>query len=366
MKLKFLCKFLIAIVIFIVLIYILDFATFFTRGYQYSEFKQTKKIDWNKNIYRQFCPAKYWTKYISIQDWYPSVEFRDVEKTTQNDKSPIILFGGSYMHGDEITFEESFSYKLSKLTNRDVYNRAFSGKDPKFMLFQTQLYYVLKNFYILKEFNKEIDINTFIFNLGFDKTTTKNLQKIFKNEKSAETVYKNFEKLAKSKTPEYVFYTYMFDHLRRIQVKIFMPITIYREIVYKKEKNNNLILQDTFCNGYRISSLPSFFEEQCVRYKIHNKKDETLKLFELYIRKTKELLAKNNPNIKFIIINYKIYEDYYYDKIDTMFEDDKNIIVLDIRDYVSEKIMFSNPNINHPLGTVWSKAIPQFVEKFNL
>ena len=193
-------------------------------------------------------------KYVSIQDWFPHVEFRDIEKTTQNNKSPILLFGGSYMYGDEITFEESFSYKLSKQTNTDVYNRAFSGKDPKFMLFQAQLYYIMKNFYILKQQNENLDINTFIYNLGFDKTTTKNLQKIFKNEKSAETVYKNFEKLAKSKTPEYVFYIYMYDHVRRIQVSIFSPITIYKEVLYKKEKNNNLVLEDTFCNGYRILS----------------------------------------------------------------------------------------------------------------
>lgn len=359
-------KALLIISILIITIYTLDFVTFFTRAYQYSEYKQTKKIDWKKNIYEQFCPAKYWAKFISVQEHYQYIEFRDALTEKENNKSPILLLGGSFMHGDELSFEESFSYKLSKETNRNVYNRAFSGKDPKFMLFQTQLYYIIKNFYILKQQNKELDISTFIYNLGFDKTTTKNLQKIFNDKKSAKIIYKNFDKIANEKNIEYAFYTFMFDHTRRMQVKAFTPITVYSEVFYKKENNNNLVLQDTFASKYRILSLPAFFEEQYVDYICKHKEKETLELLGLYIRKTKELLEKNNPNIKFIVIYYQINDNYAHNDIKNLLKNDKNIILVNIKDYVSEEVMFSNPQSNHPPSIVWKKAIPQIAKQFNL
>ena len=359
-------KALLIISILIITIYTLDFATFFTRAYQYSEYKKTKKIDWKKNIYEQFCPAKYWAKIISVQEHYKHMEFRDALTEKENNKSPILLFGGSYMYGDELSFEESFSYKLSKETNRNVYNRAFLGKDPKFMLLQTQLYYIVKNFYILKQQNKELDINTFIYNLGFDKTTTKNLQKIFENNKAKKTVYKNFQNLAKEKNVEYAFYIFMFDHIRRMQVKTFTPISVYSEVFYKKGNNNNLILQDTFTSRYRILSLPSFYEEQYVDHLCKHKEQETLALLGLYIRKTKELLEKNNPNIKFVVIYYQINDNYEHEDIKKLLENDKNIILVNIKDYVSEEIIFSNPQSNHPPSIVWEKAIPQIAKQFNL
>ena len=359
-------KALLIIFIIITTIYTLDFTIFFARAYQYSEYKQTKKINWKKNIYEQFCPAKYWAKFISVQEHYQYADFRDTLTKKENNKSPILLLGGSYMHGDELTFEESFSYKLSKETHRNVYNRAFSGKDPKFMLFQTQLYYIMKNFHILKQQNKELDINTFIYNLGFDRTTTKNLQKIFKNNKTKETVCKNFQNIAEEKDIEYAFYIFMFDHIRRMQVKMFTPITIYSEVFYKKENNNNLILQDTFDPKYRILSLPAFYEEQYINYLCTHKEKETLELLGLYISKTKELLEKNNPNIKFIVIYYQINDNYSHDDIKEILKNDKNIILVNIKDYVSEEIMFSDPQSNHPPSIVWEKAIPKIAKQFNL
>ena len=359
-------KILLIILVLFVSIYTLDYAIFFARAYQYSEFKQTKKINWKKNLYEQFCPAKYWAKFISVQEHYQHIEFRDALTEKENNKSPILLLGGSYMHGDELSFEESFSYKLSKMSNRNVYNRAFSGKDPKFMLFQTQLYYIIKNFCILKQQNKELDINTFINNLGFDKTTTKNLQKIFNDKKSAKIIYKNFDKIANEKNIEYAFYTFMFDHTRRMQVKMFTPITVYSEVFYKKEKNNNLVLQDTFNSRYRILSLPDFYEEQYTNYLCTKKEEETLELLGLYIRKTKELLEKNNPDIKFIVIYYQINDNYSHDDIKNLLENDKNIILVNIKDYVSEEVMFSNPQSMHPPSIVWEKAIPKILKEFRL
>ena len=359
-------KILLIFLLLVVSIYTLDYAIFFARAYQYSEFKQIKKINWKKNLYEQFCPAKYWAKFISVQENYQHIEFRDALTEKENNKAPILLLGGSYMYGDELSFEESFSYKLSKVANRNVYNRAFSGKDPKFMLFQTQLYYILRTYYKLKKSIPNLDINTFIYNLGFDKTTTKNIQKIFENKKTNKVINKKFKNIVEEKDIEYAFYLFMFDHIRRMQVKMFTPITVYSEVFYKKEKNNNLVLQDTFNSRYRVLSLPDFYEEQYVNYLCTKKEQETLELLGLYIRKTKELLEKNNPDIKFIVINYQINDDYAYQNIDKLLKNEKNIIVKNIKDYVSEDIIFSNPQSNHPPKEVWDIAIPKIVKEFRL
>ena len=113
---KLLKKITLIILILTIALYILDYSTFFSRNLVYSEFKKNKKIDFKKNIYKQFCEEKYWTKLFSFQDFYNEHNYRDALISDNTSKTPILLFGCSYMHGDHISYEDSFSYKLSKQT----------------------------------------------------------------------------------------------------------------------------------------------------------------------------------------------------------------------------------------------------------
>lgn len=61
--------------------------------------------------------------------------YRPVENPN-SDKKSIIIFGCSYAYGDNLEDNETFSYQLGRITGQPVYNRAFSGRSPQYMLYQ--------------------------------------------------------------------------------------------------------------------------------------------------------------------------------------------------------------------------------------
>ena len=106
-------------------------------------------------------------------------------------KKPIVIFGCSYAYGFLLDREQTFSYKLSKLTHRTIYNRAYPAWGSAHMLYQTR----------------------------------------------DENLYKEIPE------PEYVIFLSMHDHFRRLYVMTFMSGDILCENFYLryKEKNGELI-----------------------------------------------------------------------------------------------------------------------------
>ena len=83
-------------------------------------------------------PFFYSVKSIKSQDWdefYKTAHFK--EPIFRNkDLKPIVLFGCSFAFGFGIDDEQTFSYKLSKYTNRTVYNRGLCGGGIQHVLYQ--------------------------------------------------------------------------------------------------------------------------------------------------------------------------------------------------------------------------------------
>ncbi len=63
------------------------------------------------------------------------IHFRIDSVDVKNTKSPVILFGCSFTFGAGLNDNETFSYKLSKYTGRNVYNRGLSGYGVQHMLY---------------------------------------------------------------------------------------------------------------------------------------------------------------------------------------------------------------------------------------
>ena len=103
--------------------------------------------------------------------------FRPMPSSSQDnnkEKLPIILLGCSFTYGDNLSETETFSHVLSKYSNRNVYNLGLGGRSPR-----TMLYLMRENF----QFTKEKLLNN---NLNF----------------------------------EYIIYTYISDHKRRLYVNV--------------------------------------------------------------------------------------------------------------------------------------------------
>ena len=71
---------------------------------------------------------------------------RDFQEELKYDEklSPIVLFGCSFALGIYLEDEQTFAYKLSQLSHRNVINRAVGGGSLSHMLYQTQSDYLYK------------------------------------------------------------------------------------------------------------------------------------------------------------------------------------------------------------------------------
>lgn len=68
---------------------------------------------------------------------------RAPDGTEYNGQPPIIVFGGSFAHGQYLNYDQTFSYKLAHILKRPVYNRAIPAGGFQHMYYQT----LLDNFY---------------------------------------------------------------------------------------------------------------------------------------------------------------------------------------------------------------------------
>ena len=109
--------------IVLVLLFITDFIFYIV---------QYNKYDWKENFGYNFKNPQVFN--TNINDYISDLFLAsDLNKK----KSPIILFGCSYAHGFNLKYNQKFGYKLSRLLNRNIYNRALPASNYSFMYWQT-------------------------------------------------------------------------------------------------------------------------------------------------------------------------------------------------------------------------------------
>ncbi len=341
----------------LLVLFVLDFTLFFNRCFLFSKF--------NNNVsreikYSNFCDRRYFCKLNSFQNTLNGTEFRDAVVNKESKKAPILLFGCSFTYGEAIKYEECISYVLSKLTNRSVYNRGILSMGIKEAYFQSQIIYIMEEY--IKQ-NKKYDVVDIIKNLNFNDKTKENFIKIFKDDYSREKIFENYEQIANDKEIEYVFYIFIGDHLRRLYHHLFEPTESSLRLQYRIE-DKEIVLTNTFYERYRFLYIMDLIEEYYIKYNIDY--DKKLLLWSKYVNETKEILKKNNKNLKFVVIKYDTY--YKIDENISKYLDD-DIIVINMQDLLEENIF--NPkyfaeDLAHPSAVVWQEAVPKIVKMFNL
>lgn len=245
-------------------------------------------------------------------------------------KAPILIFGCSYAHGFLLDDNQTINFKLSNLTERNVFNFALCACGIQHML-----YIINQNFFnILNKFN-----------------TT-------------------------SLPPEYAIFVYIPNHLKRLQSDIFPGIECSNGINLKYHiHNNELILEDYPSNFLYKTFLIKFLHFMLDRKKESNKikyKYDSFMLANEIFLECKRVLKSKFPNIKFVILNYQTEEDNSNLELDFMFDvyQKEGFIVINSSDLIKRKFRFNSSDTAedgyHPSELAWDILLPALSKELNL
>ena len=209
-----------------------------------------KRMFSNWGIKKQF--SKYYTKApYEMSDFSPD-RFRK-DTGLQYKKKSILIFGCSHLYGAGLlNNEQTFSYKLSESTQRPVYNRAFWGWAPSHML------YILQN----KKWIKDI------------------------------------------KEPEYIFTLFMPDYEERFYFYQGWPYDSGKYLRYTLNKNDTLKLAP-------VDHYPWYWRLLIIKYvqysleRFQKNKTYTNKLYLTIMQENMNIIKKDYPNAKVIILLYQ-------------------------------------------------------------
>ncbi len=233
-------------------------------------------------------------------------------------KPPIVIFGCSYAYGQYLEPNQTFSYKLSKLTQRPVYNRALPGAAFPLMYFQS----------------------------------------------TSDALYNEV------KAPQDVIYVMIRHHWVRSLLYYFDVLDVF-DMPHYKIKNNKLILDNydgVFFNFIKSTYLAKHLNHIWAYNYVNNPKNKN-KIVDMavlyFIQSRKEMEKRWNKKINFTVVLYNDYNILYKDELTKKLKENGfNVINTDDltkEDLKSDKyIMKEN---NHPSEKAWDLLIPHIINK---
>ena len=264
---------------------------------------------------------------------YPPARFQPIEKTEKKySKPPILMIGCSYTYGELLDSDNTPEEKLSRLTDRYVYNWGASGYGPI----------------------------------------------VFLSSLNGEHRHKNI-----SVKPEYVIYTYMFHHIERYGYsQLYNTMRKYGLIPFQKY---NFLYNSYIYQYYKNIELDRYF------WSDFNNRYE---LFFSVVSKLKEECENLYPGSKFVILIYsdvnqdlcegimgennsnkeivdKLFEVLYSPEFRKRLED-MGITVISTEEligrrmYKKEDRIPNDPNYPHPSSDAWDEILSKLVKKLNL
>ena len=254
---------------------------------------------------------------ISEKDTYytliSSQKFRPIENRSLN-KGGIVLFGCSFVYGSELNNKQTISYKLAKLAQRPVYNRAIEGWGVQHMLYQLN--------------------NDDFYNIV--------------------------------PKPEYIIYVYYDGHLSRMYTPITPSYPDCYCIFYKKTKKGFVPKKRTFFSDKII--IQHYIKNNLIRKLEHFNKfysfEENL-LADYIIESRNEAEKHWGKDIKFVVLFYSLIKnEQIYERLQS-----NNILTIDVEDFkidVDDKqYQISSTNV-HPNEKAWDVIVPIIVKKLKL
>lgn len=236
-------------------------------------------------------------------------------------KGSIVTVGDSFTFGDFINQEDTFSYKLQQKTQRKTYNRGYSGGGVQHVLYQ-------------------LEYSDFFNNL--------------------------------SPEPEYIIYTFIGDHARRIYVNYIAGISNQKNLRYSN-KNGKLVLNNldvTPVDKIKVSMLAKKIEDLSFKLKSNNTKFDFLKM---HILECKKIIDKKYKKTKFVVLVYNpnldlhIQKPFYSNRWGELEKEGIKVIRLDDKkyDYLNTKDYLAEDDI-HPSGKAWDEITDIVIKELNL
>ena len=312
----------------IVLLVSADFLVYLNCKYDYQK-QHSKQI--LKNYPFQSYTANYksgfynpsfqfFEKFFSNKDlkWY----FRPFCTDKNNTKAPVIIFGCSYAYGWQLENNQTFHYKLSELTDRNVYNFSLSGCGIQHMFF------FLEN---------------------------------------------NIDGLISGQKPEYAVFIYIPSHLRRLQKNIFPSIQHnginlkydIKNDKLKLQKHSSSFLYKTFIVKKSFSLIDKIQENYNPNYK-----NKSYLLAKKIFLESKKNLEEKYPGIKFIILNFQTENDtesnyelpFFFDELKK-----DGFIIVNSGDLAGRKFRYNSEDMTkdgyHPSEAAWDMILPKFIKE---
>lgn len=300
-------KVIITVISFILLLIIFDVIVFHIDNYNFN--KRIAKIDNGlQNIKKSYRLGTSSQKYSLILDDFDinhilQTSFRAPILKGKNSDN-IFIFGCSFAYGSPLEADENFSAYLAEDTKYSVYNYAYGG-------------WGIQHFLALLE---------------------------------------NYD-FSSIKSPKYVIYIYMSDHIRRMYSKYYEFFnTCYFRYLYK----NNKLYVDKL-------NLPTLYiyrklNMQYIKYLSNSEKYKTKNffLFSKYIEKINTLIQQKFPGSKFIILVYDDQMNYDWSQIEKM-----GISVIKKEEFLPANEKERLPD-GHPTSETWKHCAELFVKEAKL
>ena len=231
------------------------------------------------------------------------------------DKKPIILYGCSYSYGYLLDEKDSFGTKLSKEAKRPVYNYSLASKG-----IQNMLYFLEKDEH-----------------------------------------YNDFSE------PEYVIYTFIDDHIRRL----YTPCNAFDNIEFIEytQTKNDLKRKNTplkFLHSlYVYNKLENF-----IYHKFTEKNQEKCMDFALlHFEQAKKQFEKHYPNTKFILLLYPTENNVFINSEKWQKLKDDGVIIYNLNDLTDVDLTKDEYKLSdkvHPNEKAWEVITEALVKKLNL
>lgn len=297
--------------------------------------KEYKTEEEKQFFYENIKPQyRYFNRVMHFKHFFKDCDFVDF-KGSKEDAS-IILFGCSFAYGAFLEENETFAYKLSKLTGRTVYKRAICAMGLGQMLYLTE--------------------SEILYNSLNDK-------------------------------PEFAIYVYIPDHLFR---------SCYYKYGISSDYGNNYYLSYVLKDGILAEKTPAInylnsmaiFRDiskniLCSYKNYATNDDENFDFIKAHFTKAKNNLQKVYPDLKFVIIKYAFNDNNpdFYDKDSSEYAnmtsfnskrwkelEDEGFIVLDVKkltgiDVNDEKYQLPD---KHPNAKAWNIITPKVIESLKL
>ena len=270
------------------------------------------------NDYKQHLLDRYYFIFGKFKNVHPKFakyfdtnKFREVAYAKDKNSTNVILFGCSYTYGSHLQNHQAFHSKLSKYWNKNVYNYGIPGGS------QREILYLLRNWELI-------------------------------------------EKKPKSNEVEYVIYTFIDDHIRRLFVNTRPNMPSF------KIKNNELETTKFNIDFYKTNFTYYYLENFIYNKILYKNAQET---FILYIKEINKEIKKTFSNgekeTKFILLNYRNGHHHSVTDIKNIKIDGVRIINLSDIVNINTRRDKYRMHDDHPNEKAWDLIVPQLIKELD-